>query len=147
MPKKKKATTKPAGGKSKKKFNAAPILRVVLLLVIVGLIVWFWPAISSWAVSTWATVTTWVVHIWEGLLGLFGIGLALTAAFAAVVIWIFASGRFRLFTRYWQWWLGGIALAFAVSSIAIRIGDNDVDTIAVRAKIAHKIMSGSAPPT
>ncbi len=145
MPKKKKAATKSAGGKSKKKFNVAPILRVVLLLVIVGLIVWFWPVISSWAVSTWATVTTWVIHTWEGLLGLFGMGLALTAAFAAIVIWIFASGRFRLFTRYWQWWLGGIALAFAVWGLSAFFtpGTGVINQASLGGQIGRKISGHS----
>jgi hypothetical protein len=112
MPKKRKTTKTSDSGKSKKKkVNAAPVLRLLLILVIIGLIIWFWPHISNWVVNTWGSTTNWVVNTWEGLLGLFGIGLALIVVFLAIVIWIFVSGRFSLFTRYWKWWLGGIPLA------------------------------------
>jgi S-DNA-T family DNA segregation ATPase FtsK/SpoIIIE len=118
MPKKKKAAKTTTSGKSKKKQNyLGPVLRLLLAVVIVGLIVWFWPHISNWATNTWGNVTSWIVATWEGLLGLFGLGLILTAVFLGILIWMIASGRFWLFTRYWKWWLGGIPLAFAAWGI------------------------------
>jgi S-DNA-T family DNA segregation ATPase FtsK/SpoIIIE len=118
MPKKKKAAKTTTSGKSKKKQNyLGPVLRLLLAVVIVGLIVWFWPHISNWATNTWGNVTGWIVDTWEGLLGLFGLGLILTAVFLGILIWMIASGRFWLFTRYWKWWLGGIPLAFAAWGI------------------------------
>ncbi len=118
MPKKKKTAKTSDSGKGKKKKNyAGPILRLLLAVVIVGLIVWFWPDISNWTANTWGNITSWMVATWEGLLGLFGLGLILTAAFLGILIWMIASGRFWLFTRYWKWWLGGIPLAFAAWGI------------------------------
>jgi S-DNA-T family DNA segregation ATPase FtsK/SpoIIIE len=118
MPKKKKATKTSDSGKGKKKRNyLGPILRLLLAVVIVGLIVWFWPNISNWAAATWGNITDWIVATWEDMLGLFGLGLILTAVFLGMLIWMIASGRFWLFTRYWKWWLGGIPLAFAVWGI------------------------------
>jgi S-DNA-T family DNA segregation ATPase FtsK/SpoIIIE len=118
MPKKRKPTKTSDSGKGKKKNNySGPILRLLLAVVIVGLIVWFWPNISNWAANTWGNIASWIASTWEGLLGLFGLGLILTAAFLGILIWMIASGRFWLFTRYWKWWLGGIPLAFAVWGI------------------------------
>ncbi len=115
----KKKTTKPSDSSKgkKKKSYAAPILRLLLAIVIVALIIWFWPNISSWASTSWSDFSDWTAHIWEGLLALFGLGLIPTVAFIGVLIWMIASGKFWLFTKYWQWWLGGIPLAFAVWGI------------------------------
>jgi len=146
MPKKRKTTKTSDSGKSKKKkVNAAPILRLLLLLVIIGLIIWFWPHISNWAVTTWGSTTNWVVNTWEGLLGLFGIGLALIVVFLAIVIWIFVSGRFSLFTRYWKWWLGGIPLAFAAWGLSAFFspGSGIVSEATLGGKIGKSIIGDS----
>jgi S-DNA-T family DNA segregation ATPase FtsK/SpoIIIE len=118
MPKKKKAAKTSGSGKGKKKHNyLGPVLRLLLALVIVGLIWWFWPHISSWAINTWGSTANWAVNTWEALLGIFGVGLLFIAVFLGVVLFIIISGRFSLFTKYWKWWLGGIPLAFAVWGI------------------------------
>jgi S-DNA-T family DNA segregation ATPase FtsK/SpoIIIE len=117
MPKKKRATTSNIGKGKKKKNYAGPVLRLLLAAVIIGLIVWFWPNISNWGTAAWGNITNWIVDTWEGLLGLFGLGLIPTAVFLGILIWMIASGRFWLFTRYWKWWLGGIPLAFAAWGI------------------------------
>jgi S-DNA-T family DNA segregation ATPase FtsK/SpoIIIE len=106
MPKKKKADKTSGSGKKKQNY-LAPVLRLLLAAIIIGLIVWFWPQISDWAVTTW-----------EGLLALFGIGLLFTAVFLGMIIGIIASGRFSLFTKYWKWWFSGISFAFAVWGIS-----------------------------
>jgi S-DNA-T family DNA segregation ATPase FtsK/SpoIIIE len=106
VPKKRKAAKAPSSGRTKKKGYLGPVLRLLLALVIVGLIWWFWPQISHWAITTW-----------EDLLALFGIGLLFAATFLGIVVFIIISGRFSLFTKYWKWWLGGIPLAFAVWGI------------------------------
>jgi S-DNA-T family DNA segregation ATPase FtsK/SpoIIIE len=114
MPKKKKATKTSDSGKGKKKTNyAGPILRLLLAAVIVGLVIWFWPNISNWATELWSNITGWTSDTWESLLGLFGLGLLPTAVFLGLIIWIIASGRFSLITKYWKLWLGGIPLALA----------------------------------
>jgi S-DNA-T family DNA segregation ATPase FtsK/SpoIIIE len=118
MPKRQKAAKAPSSGKGKKKQKyLGPVLRLLLAVVIVGLIWWFWPYISDWAVTTWGSATNWAVNTWEALLGIFGIGLLFTAVFMGVVLFIIVSGRFSLFSKYWKWWLGGIPLAFAVWGI------------------------------
>jgi len=118
MPKKKKTTKTSDSGKGKKKNNyVGPILRVLLAVVIVGLVIWFWPNISNWVSAVWENIADWIVATWEELLSLFGLGLIPTAAFLVSLLWMIASGRFWLFTKYWKWWLGGIPLAFAAWGI------------------------------
>ena len=95
MPKTKKAAKTSGSGKARKKHNyLGPVLRLLLALIIVGLIWWFWPHISSWAVNTWGSATNWPVDTWEGLLGIFGIGLLFTVAFVVIIIFFIISGRF-----------------------------------------------------
>jgi S-DNA-T family DNA segregation ATPase FtsK/SpoIIIE len=120
MPKKRKAAKTADSGKTKKrKSSVAPvILRLLLLVVIAGLIFWFWPRITDWVANTWELIAYWITTTWEGMLELLGIGLALIAIALGIIIWIFARGRFSLFTKYWQWWLGGIPLALAAWGIA-----------------------------
>jgi S-DNA-T family DNA segregation ATPase FtsK/SpoIIIE len=117
MPKRK-TTKAPSSGRTKKKNYWGPILRLLLAFIIVGLILWFWPQISNWAVTAWGDVANWFVDTWESLLELFGIGLVFAAPFLGIVLWIIASGRFSLFTKYWKWWLCGIPLALAVWGIS-----------------------------
>jgi S-DNA-T family DNA segregation ATPase FtsK/SpoIIIE len=118
MAKKKKTTNTSDRGKSKKKQNyIAPVLRLLLAAAIVVPVVLFWPNISSWAGATWGNFNDWISAIWEGLLGLFGLGLLPTAVFLGILIWMIASGRFGLLTKYWKWWLGGIPLVFAAWGI------------------------------
>jgi len=118
MPKKRKAAKTPSSGKTRKKQYLGPILRLLLAFIIVGLIWWFWPQISNWTATTWGNVANWFVDAWEDLLELFGIGLALTVVFVGIVLWIIASGRFSLFTKYWKWWFCGIPLALAAWGIS-----------------------------
>jgi hypothetical protein len=119
MPKKKKTDTTSGSGKGKKKQNSlGPILRLLLAAIVVGLIIWFWPQISDWAVNIWGSIADWIVATWEHLLALFGIGLIFTIPFLGIVIGMIASGRFSLFTKYWRWWFGGISFAFAVWGVS-----------------------------
>ena len=117
MPKRKRPS-KPAPGKQTKQGKpfwkqfskflfSPPVLRLILALVIAGLIYWFWPDISYWAVTTW-----------EGLLKLLGIGLLIVAVFLVLLLWIILAGKFSLLIRYWNFWLGGICLAIAAWGIS-----------------------------
>ncbi|MBM3154572.1 MAG: DNA translocase FtsK [Chloroflexi bacterium] len=116
MPKKKRAT-KPTSAQTKKGkpfwkqffgfLFSPPVLRLIAALIIAGLIYWFWPDISDWAVTTW-----------EGLLELLGIGLLIVAVFLGLLLWIILAGKFSLLVRYWNFWLGGICLAIAIWGIA-----------------------------
>ncbi len=120
MAKKKKTTKTSDSGKGKKKTNwQGPVIRLLLAVIIVGLVVWFWPIISSWAEETWSNATDWMTGTWEGLLSIFGLGLIPTAVFLGVIIWMIASGRFSIFTKYWKWWLGGIPLTVAAWGILV----------------------------
>jgi S-DNA-T family DNA segregation ATPase FtsK/SpoIIIE len=135
MAKKKKTTKTSDSGKGKKKKNyLGPILRLLLAVAIVALIVWFWSDISNWATATW-----------KALLGLFGLGLILTAAFIGILIWMIGSGRFWLFTKYWKWWLGGIPLAFAVWGILAFFspGSGIVSEATLGGKIGKNIITDS----
>jgi hypothetical protein len=146
MPKKKKTTKTSDSGKGKKKKNyLGPVLRLLLAAVIVGLIVWFWPNISNWATATWGNIFNWIVVTWEALLGLFGLGLILTAVFLGMLIWMIASGRFWLFTKYWKWWLGGIPLAFAAWGILAFFspGDGIITKATLGGSIGQSIITDS----
>jgi len=134
MPKKRKTAKTTTSGKSKKRNYLGPVLRVLLLLIIAGLIWWFWPQITNWAVNTW-----------EGLLELFGIGLVLTAIFLGIFLWIVISGRFSLFSKYWQWWLGGIPLALAAWGISAFFspGSGIVSEATLGGKIGKNIIGDS----
>jgi S-DNA-T family DNA segregation ATPase FtsK/SpoIIIE len=145
MPKKRKAAKTSGSGKTKKKNYLGPVLRLLLALIIAGLIYWFWPHIANWTVTTWGNITAGVIIAWEGLLELFGIGLALTAIFLGVVIWIILSGRFSLFTRYWKWWLGGIPLALAAWGISAFFspGSGIASEVTLGGKIGKSIITDS----
>jgi S-DNA-T family DNA segregation ATPase FtsK/SpoIIIE len=145
MPKKRKAAKTSGSGRTRKKSYLGPVLRLLLALIIAGLIYWFWPQITNWATATSGNMTNWVVNTWEGLLELFGIGLVLTAVFLGVVIWIIASGRFSLFTKYWEWWLGGIPLALAAWGISAFFspGSGIVSQATLGGKIGKSIITDS----
>ncbi|MBM4447593.1 MAG: DNA translocase FtsK [Chloroflexi bacterium] len=135
MPKKRKFTKTSDSGRGKKKKNyLGPVLRVLLLLIVAGLIWWFWPQITNWAVNTW-----------ESLLELFGIGLVLTAIFLGIFLWIIISGRFSLFSKYWKWWLGGIPLALAAWGISAFFspGSGIVSEATLGGKIGKSIIGDS----
>jgi len=116
LPKKKKAS-KPASAQTKKGkplwkqffgfLFSPPVLRLIAALIVAGLIYWFWPDISYWAINTW-----------QGLLELLGIGLLIVAVFLGLLLWIILAGKFSLLSRYWNFWLGGICLAIAAWGIA-----------------------------
>jgi len=116
LPKKKKAS-KPASAQTKKGkplwkqffgfLFSPPVLRLIAALIVAGLIYWFWPDISYWAINTW-----------QGLLELLGIGLLIVAVFLGLLLWIILAGKFSLLSRYWNFWLGGICLTIAAWGIA-----------------------------
>lgn len=95
-----KSTSRRAGGKSS---EALTTLIVVLLIIIAaGLIYWFLPNIISWGTA-----------VWETLFRSFGAGLALIAIYILIIVIILGQKKGSLLTRYWNRWLGGIALTFA----------------------------------
>ncbi|MBC8511537.1 MAG: DNA translocase FtsK [Dehalococcoidia bacterium] len=112
MPKKRR-TAKPAARRKAGKghplwkgffsfITSPPVRRLILVGIAVGLVYWFWFAITNWAVTTW-----------ENLLQHLGVGLGLAAAALAIAVWIIWRGKFSLLIHHWNRWLGGISLALA----------------------------------
>ncbi len=88
----------------KKSSGCLPTLVVVLLIIIAaGLLWWFLPNIINWGTATW-----------ESLIRFFGVGLALIAIYILIIVIIFGRRQFSLLSKYWNRWLGGISLTFAV---------------------------------
>jgi S-DNA-T family DNA segregation ATPase FtsK/SpoIIIE len=96
-----------AGGKSFFRFILlAPVRRLILTIIFLGLIIWHWTTISNWVDSVWAGTTD--LFGW----GLFFFFLAL--GFIIGVIW----GRRVLAVIYhWNQWLGAVAFIFVVWGI------------------------------
>jgi S-DNA-T family DNA segregation ATPase FtsK/SpoIIIE len=146
MPKRKKTTKTSDSGKGKKKNNyLGPILRLLLAAAIVVPVVLFWPNISTWAGATWGNFNDWISGTWESLLGLFGLGIVPTVIFLGILIWMIASGRFGLFTKYWKLWLGGIPLVFAAWGILAFFspGSGVVSEYSLGGSIGKNIISDS----
>jgi len=85
---------------------SAPVRRLILTIIFLGLFIWQWDNISSWVDSVWA-----------GSTDLFGWGLLfffLALGFIIGVIW----GRRVLSVIYhWNQWLGAVAFIFVVWGI------------------------------
>jgi S-DNA-T family DNA segregation ATPase FtsK/SpoIIIE len=101
---------KSKGGSGWKRFFrfvfSAPVRRLILTVVFLGLIIWHWTTISNWVDSVWAGTTD-----------LFGWGLLfffLALGFIIGVVW----GRRVLAVIYhWNQWLGAVAFIFVVWGI------------------------------
>jgi S-DNA-T family DNA segregation ATPase FtsK/SpoIIIE len=85
---------------------SAPVRRLILTVIFLGLIIWHWTTISNWIESVWA-----------GSTDLFGWGLLfffLALGFIIGVVW----GRRVLSVIYhWNQWLGAVAFIFVVWGI------------------------------
>jgi len=119
---KKKANTKRqpkelAGqGKKRGRGRLFYFMAPLLLVLIVALLFWQWPALDSWAAS-----------VWGGALELFGWGLVLIAAVIVIIAGVIWRRQLSDFAHRWklyQWnkWLGGIAFAAAVWGILALFG-------------------------
>ena len=113
MPKKRKPSRLAARRKTKrgqplwKRFlgfiTSPPVLRLISVLVLAGLIYWFWPDITRWATA-----------IWESLLRTLGVGVAIIAIALITAIYIIWQGNFSLLTKHWNSWLGAIFIALVI---------------------------------
>ena len=81
-------------------FIISPVIRRLILIIVVICLLYLWGAV-----------------IWEGLLALFGLGLAIIAIALGVLIWLIWRGQFSIVREKWNWFLGGIALALGVWGI------------------------------
>ncbi|HIE17616.1 MAG TPA: DNA translocase FtsK [Dehalococcoidia bacterium] len=149
MPRKRKASRTADSGKSKRrKSSIAPVvLRLLLLVAIAAVVFWSWPYVTDWAATTWGLVACWITSVWESLLELLGIGLALIAMVLGIVIYMFAGGHFSLFTRYWRWWLGGIPLVLAGWGVAAFFtpGDGIIREVTLGGRFGKNIITDSYP--
>ena len=90
-------------------FLVSPLVRrLILLVAIIALLFWQWPALTSWAAS-----------IMDSAVGLFGWGLILLAIAVIVIIGMILRQQLSTLARRWklyQWnkWLGAIAFALAI---------------------------------
>jgi S-DNA-T family DNA segregation ATPase FtsK/SpoIIIE len=96
-----------AGGNRFSRFIfSAPVRRLILTIIFLGLIIWHW-----------TTITNLVDSVWAGTTDLFGWGLLfffLALGFIIGVVW----GRRVLSVIYhWNQWLGAVAFIFAVWGI------------------------------
>ena len=96
-----------SGGKRFSRFIfSAPVRRLILTAIFLGLIIWHWTTISNWVDSVWAGTTD--LFGW----GLFFFFLAL--GFIIGVVW----GRRVLAVIYhWNQWLGAVAFIFTAWGI------------------------------
>lgn len=81
--------------------TSPPVRRLIAVIIVVVLLCLFWQELARWGVTTW-----------QSLLIQFGAGLAIMAlALGAVILAIWQP---HFFSRRWNWWFGGIALALAL---------------------------------
>jgi len=79
------------------------ILFVILAIVVIGLLYYFGPHLTSLAIAAWKDVLT-----------LFGLGLIIVVAALGVIIWVVWRGYFSASLRRWNWFVGGAILALIV---------------------------------
>jgi len=101
---------KAEGGSGWKRFwrfiFSAPVRRLILTVIFLGLIIWHW-----------TTITNWVDSVWAGTTDLFGWGLLfffLALGFIIGVVW---GRRVLSFIYHWNQWLGVVAFIFTVWGI------------------------------
>ncbi len=103
-------TAKPKGGSGGNRASrfifSAPVRRLILTVIFLGLLIW-----------QWTNITNWLDSVWSGTTDLFGWGLLfffLALGFIIGVIW----GRRVLAVIYhWNQWLGAVAFIFVVWGI------------------------------
>ena len=82
------------------------VRRLILLGIIVALLFWQWPTITSWASNTWG-----------GTVKLFGWGLLIIAIAVGVLVGLIVARKLSSLVYHWNRWLGGIAFVLAVWGI------------------------------
>ena len=100
-----------SGGRFFRFIFSAPVRRLILTVIFLGLIIWHWTTISNWVDSVWTGATD---LLGWGLLFLF-----LALGFIIGVIW----GRRVLAVIYhWNQWLGAVAFIFTAWGILAFFG-------------------------
>lgn len=122
MPRKKMASQQKAGWRPSGKgalhfFTARPVWRLLLLALIVFLIAWLGPKVST-------TVQSGVSTLWERILRLFGWGLAIILAAIVVLIWLLTADL-KVILKRWRELLAGVSLGLAIFGFLAFFVDND----------------------
>jgi S-DNA-T family DNA segregation ATPase FtsK/SpoIIIE len=81
----------------------SPARYLILVAIVTGVLVWQWPAISTWTSDTL-----------EGIVRLFGLGLAFIALAIGSLAWVISRGKLSSLFFHWNQWLGAIVLILAV---------------------------------
>ncbi|MCX6011230.1 MAG: DNA translocase FtsK [Chloroflexi bacterium] len=106
---------KPKGGSGWKRFFhfiwLAPVRRLILTIIFLGLIIWHWTTISNWVES-----------VWEGTLDLFGWGLLFLVLALGFIIGVVWGRRVLAVIYHWNQWLGGVAFIFTAWGIVAFFG-------------------------
>ncbi|MCJ7425863.1 MAG: DNA translocase FtsK [Dehalococcoidales bacterium] len=106
---------KPKGGSGWKRFFhfiwLAPVRRLILTIIFLGLIIWHWTTISNWVES-----------VWEGTLDLFGWGLLFLVLALGFIIGVVWGRRVLAVIYHWNQWLGAVAFIFTAWGIVAFFG-------------------------
>ena len=101
---------KPKGGSGWKRFwhfiLLAPVRRLILTIIFLGLIIWHWTTISNWVES-----------VGEGTIDLFGWGLLFLFLALGFIIGVVWGRRVLAVIYHWNQWLGGVAFILVVWGI------------------------------
>jgi len=85
---------------------SAPVRRLILTVIFLGLIVWHW-----------TTITNWVDSVWAGTTDLFGWGLLFFFLALGFIIGVLWGRRVLSVIYHWNQWLGVVAFIFTVWGI------------------------------
>jgi len=85
---------------------SAPVRRLILTVIFLGLIIWHW-----------TTITNWVDSVWAGTTDLFGWGLLFFFLALGFIIGVLWGRRVLSVIYHWNQWLGVVAFIFTVWGI------------------------------
>jgi len=128
-----------ASGKPRGKPGRGPrwgrIFRILLLILVVALIIWQWPNITSWASS-----------VVGGIYKLFGWGLLFIVLAIGTLAWLVGQRKLFSLIQHWNRWLGGVAFILAVWGIlAFFRGEGILREVSLGGNFGRDIIDFPAP--